>query len=102
MENMIKRIVDADNEAKALESDALKEKDILQKQIDEEAQKIYDKYMSEAQKTVERNDAYEEKEAQMQAQLIENKQKSAHIKLQSDFKLNFDKWVDAIVSRTLE
>lgn len=102
MENMIKKIVDADNDAKAMESASLKEKDVLKKQIEEEAQKIYDKYMDEAQKTVEKNDAYEEKQAQLQTQMIENKQKSANIKLESDFKLNFDRWVDTIVSRTLE
>ena len=102
MENMIKKIVDADNEAKAMEENALKEKEELSKKIDEETQKIYDSYMKNAAQTVKRNDALEEKKAEKLWEEIQNKQKSAHIKLQSDYKQNCDKWVDAIVSRTLE
>ena len=41
MENMIKKIVDADNEAKTLEQNALKEKEELEKQIEDEAKQIY-------------------------------------------------------------
>ena len=48
MENMIKKIVDADNEAKAMEENALKEKEELSKKIDEETKKIYDSYMNDA------------------------------------------------------
>lgn len=102
MENMIKKIVDADNEAKAMEERTLKEKEELAKKIDEETQKIYDKHMSEALETVKRNDTLEEKTADKRWEEIKNKQKSAHIKLQSDYERNCDKWVDAIVSRTLE
>lgn len=102
MENMIKKIVDADNEAKAMEENALKEKEKLAKKIEEETQKIYDSYMKDALETAKRNDSLEEKKAEKLWEEIQNKQKSAHIKLQSDYELNCDKWVDAIVSRTLE
>ena len=102
MENMIKKIVDADNEAKAMEENALKEKEELSKKIDEETKKIYDSYMKDALETVKRNDSLEEKKAEKLWVEIQNKQKSAHIKLQSDYEQNCDKWVDAIVSRTLD
>ena len=64
MENMIKKIVDADNEAKAMEENALKEKEELSKKIDEETKKIYDSYMNDALETVKRNDSLEEKKAE--------------------------------------
>lgn len=101
MENMIKKIVDADNEAKALEQAAIQEKETLEKQIDEEAQAIYDKYMSDAEETVMRNNANEENKARQQLDEIRKKHGSLKIKLQSDFEQNCDKWVDEIVRRTL-
>ena len=40
MENMIKKIVDADNEAKAMEKDTLEEKEALSKTIEAKTKKI--------------------------------------------------------------
>ncbi len=48
LENMIKKIVDADNEARELEQITIKEKEELSKSIETEAQKIYDDYMKKA------------------------------------------------------
>ena len=73
-----------------------------EQRYDEETKKIYDSYMNDALETVKRNDSLEEKKAEKLWEEIQNKQKSAHIKLQSDYEQNCDKWVDAIVSRTLE
>lgn len=101
MENMIKKIVDADNEAKTLEQNALKEKEELEKQIEDEAKQIYDKYMGEAEETVRRNNVNEENKARQQLIEIQKKQNSVKIKLQADFDRNSDKWVDEIVSRAL-
>ena len=88
MENMIKKIVDADNEAKAMEKDTLEEKEELSKTI-------------EAEEVVKRNDIQETKKAEQQWEEIQGKHNSVHIKLDSDFKLNCDKWVDEIVKRTV-
>lgn len=101
MENMIKKIVDADNEAKAMEDIARKEKEEQSQKIEAEAKEIYSKYMSEAEKTVKRNNANEENKARQQWDEIQKKQNSVRIKLQSDYERNCDKWVDEIVSRTL-
>ncbi len=48
MENMIKKIVDADNEAKAMEKDTLEEKEELSKTIEAETKKIYDDFMAKS------------------------------------------------------
>jgi hypothetical protein len=98
---MIKKIVDADNEAKAMEEVTLREKEELSKKIDEDAKRIYEKYMSDAEETAKRNDANEEKAARQQWEEIQKKQNSVHIKLQADYERSCDKWVDEIVSRTL-
>lgn len=102
MENMIKKIVDADDEAKAMEQKMQQEKDELSKQIKEETEKIYEKYMSAANETVKRNDLQEEKRAAKQLSEINAKQNSVLIKLQSDYERNCDKWCDQIVERTLK
>lgn len=101
MENMIKKIVEADNEAQALEQVTLKEKEELSKSIDAEAKKIYDDYMKAAEQTVKHNDEQEEKQAMKQLEEIKQKHSSVSIKLKSDFAQNCDKWVDEIVGRTL-
>lgn len=101
MENMIKKIVDADNEAKAMEKDTLEEKEELSKTIEAETKKIYDDFMAKAEEVVKRNDIQEAKKAEQQWEEIQSKHNSVHIKLDSDFKLNCDKWVDEIVKRTV-
>lgn len=101
MENMIKRIIDADNEAQALEESALKEKEELNKSIDAQINKIRAEYTAKAEEAVKRNNAQEEKRANRQWEEIKSRQESVLIKLKSDFEQNCDKWVDEIVSRTL-
>lgn len=102
MENMIKKIVDADEEAKAMEQKMQQEKDELNKEIKEETEKIYAKYMNDAYETVKRNDVQEEKRAAKQLKEINAKQSSVLIKLQSNYERNCDKWCDQIVERTLK
>ena len=65
MENMIKKIVDADNEAKAMEKDTLEEKEELSKTIEAETKKIYDDFMTKAEEVVKRNDIQETKKAEL-------------------------------------
>lgn len=101
MENMIKKIVEADNKAKAMEKETLQKKEELSKKIEEETKEIYERYMRQAKITAERNDVEEEKKVKKQWDEIQNKHNSVLIKLQSDYKLNCDKWSDQIVKRTL-
>lgn len=101
MEDLIRIIVDADNKAKAMENTILQEKEDLNAQIEEEAKKIYEKYMNDAEESVKKLEQDEEKRAKKQIDDILNKQQSTHIKLQSDYQRNCDNWVNEIVKRTL-
>lgn len=58
--------------------------------------------MNKALETIKRNDATEEQNAAQQWEEVKSKQKSAHIKLQSDYKNNCDEWVNEIVKRVIE
>lgn len=102
MENMIRRIVDADNKAKAMEEVTLKEKEQLSKNIDAEIEQIHKNYMSKAEETVKRRQIIEEKKANQQWNEIKNKHRSVLIKLKSDFDRNSEKWINDIVNRTIE
>ena len=81
MQDMIKRIVDADNEAKALEEANKKAAEKEKLRIEEEAKDIYQGYMDEAQKTIAKNDAYLEKRFARKLTEVEAKQESTLIKM---------------------
>lgn len=102
MQDMIKRIVEADNEAKALEEKNRRAAEKEKQKIEEEAAAIYQRYMDEANEKLAKNDAYLDKRTERRIADIEAKQESTLIKLQSDYAQNRDRWVDEIVARVIE
>ncbi len=101
MQDMIKRIVEADAEAMALEEANKKAAEKEKLKIEEEAKAIYKKYMDEAMAEIAKNDTYLEKRYSRKLTDISAKQESALIKLKSDFEQNRDRWVDEIVSHVI-
>ena len=99
MQDMIKRIIEADNKAKELEEANRKAAEEEKRHIEEEAEAIYQKYMDEAQDEIKRNNAYLEKRTERNLAEVKAKQESALIKLRQDYEQNRDKWVDEIVNR---
>ena len=96
---MIKRIVEADAEARALEEANKKAADEERRRIDEEAAAIYQKYMDKAKEEISKSEAYLEKRTDRKLKDVSVKQESALIKLKADYEQNRDRWVDEIVSR---
>ena len=101
MQDMIRRIVEADNEAKTLEAENRKAAEIEKKKIEEEAEAIYQKHMNDAQEEIARNNAYLEKRTARNLEEISARQESALIKLKSDYEQNRDRWVDEIFNRVI-
>lgn len=101
MQDMIKRIVEADNQAKALEEENRKAAEREKLKIEEDAAAIYQKYMDAAKAEIEKSDAYIEKRTQRKLSDIAAKHESALIKLKADYEQNRDRWVDEIVSRVV-
>ena len=101
MQDMIKRIIEADSKAKELEKANRKAAEEEKQKIESEAAAIYKKYMDQAMVEVEKNDAYLEKRFSAKLNEISAKQESAMIKLKSDYEKNRDGWVDEIVSRVI-
>ena len=98
---MIKRIIDADNEARRLAEKSRADSEREKEKIKKQARNIYDKYMAEAMETVKQNDIHEEHRAEKQWNEIMSRQHSTMIKLKSDYEQNRDIWVDAIVDRVI-
>ena len=102
MQDMIKRIIDADNEAKALEEKNRQSAETQKEKIERQSREMYEKYMAEAMETVRKNDAHEEMQFEKAWQDVAARQHSALIKLRADYQNNRDRWVDEIVSRVIE
>ena len=99
---MIKRIIEADNEAKALEESNQKAAEKERQRIEEQAAAIYQKYMDEAQAEIMKDASYVDKLFDKKTADVVSKQESVLIKLRSDYEQNRDKWVDEIVSRVVD
>ena len=98
---MIKRIVEADSEARALEEDNRIAAEKERARIEAQAQAIHKKYMDEAKEEIAKNEAYLEKYYDRKLSEAAAKQESALIKLKSDYEANRDRWVDEIVARVI-
>jgi di/tripeptidase len=101
LQDMIKRIIEADNQAKALEEENRKSAELQKQKIEEDAAAIYQKYMDDAKAEIEKSDAYIEKRTERKLMDIEAKHESALIKLKSDYEQNRERWVDEIVGRVV-
>ena len=101
MQDMIKRIVEADSQAKAFEEANEKKAELERQKIEQQAAAIYQKYMDQAQEEVAKNDAYLNVRMDRKLRDIAARQESALIKLRSDYEQNRDRWVDEIVSRVI-
>ena len=102
MQDMIKRIIEADNKAKELEEANRKAAEAEKRHIEEEADSIYQKYMDDAKIEIERDSAYLEKRTERSLAEVKAKQESVLIKLRQEYRQNRDKWVDEIVNRVLD
>ena len=102
MQDMIKRIIDADNEARALEEKNRRDAEAQKAKIERKSQEMYRRKMAEAMDTVKKNDEYEEQQTEKKWAEISARQASAMIKLRSDYDNNRDRWVDEIVTRVIE
>ena len=101
MQDMIRRIVEADTKAKELEEANKKAAEEEKQKIEEEVRAIHQKYMDNAQNEIKKNDTYLEKRTEKKLAEVSAKQESALIKLKSDYEQNRDRWVDEIFERVL-
>ncbi|MBU5462901.1 hypothetical protein [Lachnoclostridium sp. MSJ-17] len=102
MQDMIRKIVQADTEAKAMDEANRKNAEEEKRRIEAEAAAIYESYMESAKREIAKNNAYLEKRYYKKWTDITARQASSLIKLRMDYEQNCDRWVDDIVQRVLE
>ena len=101
MQDMIRRIIEADSEAKAIEGSNKIASEKEKQKIENKAAAIYWKYMDEAKAEIEKNNNYLEKQTSRKLAEASAKHESVLIKLKSDYEQNRDRWVDEIFSRVV-
>lgn len=102
MQDMIRRIIEADNEAKALEEKNREATEKEKLRIEEEAAATYREYMDNAQEEIKKNDEHLQRSYSRKLSDTTAKQESVLIKLKADYEKNCDRWVDEIVDRVIK
>ncbi len=101
MQDMLKKIIEMDEQARQVKEQAKKEKAATEQEIIEIKQKIYDDYITRAKDRVRKNLEIDKANADKEWEATQEKHKSISQKLDSTFEENHDNWVDSIVSRVI-
>lgn len=101
MQDMIKRIIQADNEVKAIKeaNEEAAEKD--KHRIEAEIAAMQKRYMQEAQAEISKDQEYLDKLFAKKTAEVTRKQEEAGKRLHERFEANREKWVDELVDRVL-
>lgn len=101
MNNLLKKLVDIDKEAQAIDNELRKEKENLEVDIQKEVQATKERYMAQAQQEIDSKVAVMKKNAETQWNENCKKYDISRSNLENNFNANLDKWVDTIVADTL-
>lgn len=101
MQDVIKKLVEIDEQAKAFGEETKKQKEEYEIRIQEEAQKEYSKHMEDAEKEVERQKKIVESESEEKFKKNEAFRAEQIREIKRKFDENADKWVDEIVAEVL-
>ncbi len=99
MEDMLSKIVEMDEKARKLTEEADREKATSEQDIAKARDAVYNKYIENARKRIEKNEVTERMAADDRLKKSKQKQKEALDRLEKTFSDNCDKWVDEIVSQ---
>lgn len=101
MQDVIKKLVEIDEQAKAFSEETEKQKEEYEAKISEESEKVYGKYMDDAKAEVEeQKKIIEQKSEEKYLKKKEESEKQIKI-LNQKFNTNADNWVDQIVGDVL-
>ncbi|MCH5304581.1 MAG: hypothetical protein J1E41_06930 [Ruminococcus sp.] len=101
MKDVIKKLVDIEEQAKIFNEETNRQKKSLEKEISLETKKIYDKYMADAKAEVEKQSEIIKEESQKSFEKNEKKRLESAKKLQEKFDENAEGWVDTIINNVL-
>ncbi len=101
MQDMLKKIIEMDEQARLVKEQAQSEKAATEKEIIQTKQKIYNDYIERAKDRVRKNLEVDKANAEKEWEITKAKHHSALVELDAMYKENCDKWVDEIVSNVI-
>lgn len=102
MKDMVSRIIEMDKAAREITQKVKNDKLTLEKEIKELKKKIRSEYLDRARKRIETNRETEKEFATEKINLIKSDKTKISKRLNDQYKENFEKWTDTIVSHVLE
>ena len=101
MEDMIKRIVEMDRQARQMTEQAQNAKLNSAAAIEKKKQKLRDEYLAQARVLVEQNNEAEQKAADLDWERIQQRYSRRAQKLDEQFAANREQWVTQLFNRTI-
>lgn len=101
MQDLLKKIIEMDEEARKVEHQAKSEKIKSEEEVEQLREQIYNDYIARAKDRVEKNIAVEEARAQEYVKAYRERIDASKQDMQTLYAENKEKWVDEIVKRAL-
>lgn len=101
MQDMLKKIIEMDEQARLVKEQAQQEKAATEQEIIDTKKRIYNEYIERAKIRVEKNLEVDRANAQKQWEKSQVKNEEIINELETSFSENSEKWADEIVKRVL-
>lgn len=101
MQDLLKKIIKMDEEARKIEQQAKSEKIKSEEEIEALREQIYNDYIVRARERVEKNIAIDRKNAEKQLEEYQKKTDDAKSEMEQLYQQKHEAWVDEIVERAL-
>ncbi len=101
MENMINQILEMDKKARAMESEAIKNREALQAQMQARRQQLYGKYAESMKEIIEMTDASQQEELAAGKEKLDNDTNAILWQMEQRFQAEKENWVAHITEEVL-
>ncbi len=99
MQDMLKKIIEMDEQARLVKEQANKEKAATEQEIIETKKRIYDEYIERAKDRVRKNLEVDKANAEKEWEIKKAQHQAVSDNLDKMYSENHDLWVDQIVTR---
>lgn len=101
MQDMISKIIKMDEEARKITDEVKSNIEKSDQEVIDYKKKIQVEYLDRARKRIEKNRVNEQNQSDEMLDKIKEKNKNLMSKMEEERNLNFNKWVEEVVQRTV-
>lgn len=101
MKDLLKKIIEMDEQARKIEQQAKLEKIRSEEDVEQLREQIYNDYITRAKDRVEKNIAVDKAHAEERLQACRENTAAKKREMDASYEQNHERWVDEIVSRAL-